>query len=142
MGATKIYGTARNQALLDRVKALSPQRIEVFSLDQAELTDKWIERMTGGEGVDIFIDCLGPGAPHPTFQAGMRSLKRGGLQQSLGGSLWFDAGEGQDMADMAASGLVDLSVFEQVAFPLSQVNEAISGIENRNGGFSNYVINP
>jgi len=33
-------------------------------------------------------------------------------------------------------------VFEHVAFPLDQVNEAISGIANRNGGFSNYVIHP
>jgi alcohol dehydrogenase len=95
--------------------------------------------------------------------AGMRALKRGGkavnigaiaggvpmdlhtmmdLQQSMTGSCWFTAAEGQDMADMAANGVLDLSVFEQVTFPLSQVNEAISGIENRNGGFSNYVIHP
>ena len=46
------------------------------------------------------------------------------------------------MADMSQAGLVDLSIFEQVCFPLEQVNEAISGIENRNGGFSNYVIHP
>ncbi len=64
------------------------------------------------------------------------------LRQSLDGSLWFTAGEGQDMADMSQAGLVDLSIFEQVCFPLEQVNEAISGIENRNGGFSNYVIHP
>ena len=34
MGATKILGTGRNAALLDRVKALSPQRIEVFAVDE------------------------------------------------------------------------------------------------------------
>ena len=163
MGASRIFGTARNRALLERVKALAPDRIEVFSLDEEEATDAWVMRHTGGEGVDIFIDCLGPGAPHETLLAGMRSLKRGGkamnigasaggvpmdvhtmmdCQQSFGGSLWFTAGEGQDMADMAERGLLDLSVFEQVKFPLHQVNEAISGIENRHGGFGNYVINP
>jgi D-arabinose 1-dehydrogenase-like Zn-dependent alcohol dehydrogenase len=163
MGATRIYGTARNKALLERVKALAPRRIEVFSLDDALPPDRWIDEVTRGEGVDAFIDCLGPGAPHETFQAGMRSLKRGGkavnigaiagmvpmdlhtmmdLQQSMTGSCWFTAAEGQDMADMAAAGVIDLSVFEHVTFPLSQVNEAISGIENRNGGFSNYVIHP
>ncbi|GAA0771462.1 hypothetical protein [Ideonella azotifigens] len=93
----------------------------------------------------------------------MRALKRGGkavdigaiagalpidihtmmdCQQSLSGSLWFTATEGEDMADMAARGLLDLSIFEQVKFPLDRVNEAIAGITNRNGGFSNYVINP
>jgi alcohol dehydrogenase len=163
MGATTIYGTGRNLALLERVKALSPRRIEVHSLDDRMPTDAWIAAKTGGKGVDAFIDCLGPGAPHETLLAGMRSLKRGGhavnigaiagmvpmdlhtmmdLQQSMTGSCWFTSAEGQDMADMAAAGVLDLSVFEQVTFPLSQVNEAISGIDNRSGGFSNYVINP
>jgi alcohol dehydrogenase len=46
------------------------------------------------------------------------------------------------MADMVESGVLDLSFFEHNVFPLEQVNQAISGIENRNGGFSNYVIAP
>jgi threonine dehydrogenase-like Zn-dependent dehydrogenase len=163
MGATKIYGVARNKALLQRVKALSPTRIDVLSLDDGIPTDKWIEEATDGEGVDIFVDCLGPGSPHATLLAGMRSLKRGGravdigaiagdvpidlhtmmdLQQSLTGSCWFTSGEGQDMADMAAAGVLDLSVFRHVTFPLSKINEAISGIANREGGFSNYVVHP
>ncbi len=163
MGATRILGTARNKALLQRVKALAPERIEVLSLDDGEAVDVWARRVTNGEGIDIFVDALGPGAPHETFLQGMRSLRRGGksvdigatagnlpidihtmmdCQHSLSGSLWFTAGEGQDMADMAAAGTLDLSVFEQVRYPLAKVNEAISGIENRNGGFSNFVINP
>ena len=36
------------------------------------------------------------------------------------GSVWFTAGEGQDMAEMADKGLVDLSVFENVAYPLGR----------------------
>ena len=36
MGATKILGTGRNVALLDRVKALAPERIEVFAADDTE----------------------------------------------------------------------------------------------------------
>ena len=163
MGATKIYGTARNKGLLERVKALAPDRIEVLSLDDAIPTDQWIMQQTAGAGVDIFIDCLGPGASHDAFRAGQRSLRRGGksvnigaiagevgmdlhtmmdLQQSLTGSCWFTAAEGQDMADMAAAKILNLDVFEHVAFPLSEINAAISGIENRNGGFSNYVIHP
>lgn len=163
MGATRIYGTARNQGLLARVKALNPRRIETLSIEGDESIDHWIARMTEGQGVDAFIDCLGPGAKHETFNSGMRALCRGGravnigaiagdvpmdlhtlmdLQQSLTGSCWFDAAQGQDMVDMAAAGVLDLSVFQHVAYPLSQVNEAISGIADRNGGFSNYVIKP
>jgi alcohol dehydrogenase len=46
------------------------------------------------------------------------------------------------MAELARVGLLDLSVFEHQRFPLEQVNHAISGLQNRNGGFSNYVIVP
>ncbi|GAA0761596.1 alcohol dehydrogenase catalytic domain-containing protein [Ideonella azotifigens] len=163
MGATRILGTARNKGLLERVKALAPSRIEVLSLEDGRSIDEWALEVTQGQGIDIFIDASGPGAPHESFLQGMRSLRRGGqtidigaaagslpvdihtmmdCQHSLAGSLWFSAGEGQDMADMAAAGLLDLSVFEQVKFPLAKVNEAISGIENRNGGFGNFVVNP
>lgn len=163
LGATRVLGTARNKALLERVRQLAPQRIQTVSLLDTEAIDTWALAATEGEGVDIFLDCLGPGAPHEVFLAGVRALNRGGrsvnigalagsvgmdlhtmmdLQQSLTGSCWFTAGEGQDMADMAAAGTLDLSVFEHVGFPLDAINEAISGIDNRQGGFSNYVITP
>lgn len=160
-GATKILGTARNVELLEKVKALAPNRIEILSLDDDETIETWVGKKTNGVGVDVFIDCLGPGAPHKVFNGGLRSLKAGGnavnigaiagevpidlhtimdLQQSITGSCWFSAGEGQDMVDMISAGTLDVSIFEQISYPLSQINEAISGIENRNGGFSNYSI--
>ena len=163
MGATRILGTGRNVALLEKVKALAPSRIDVFSNANGEPIHEWVMEVTDGLGADIFIDCLGPGAPHETLHQGMRSLKRGGQAYNIGaiagmvpmdlhtmmdeqlgikGSLWFTAGEGQDIADMAAAGSLDLSVFKHVNHPLEAVNEAISGVVNRDGGFSNYVINP
>lgn len=161
MGATTILGTGRNQELLDRIKALAPQRIQTFSTTNGPI-DEWV-RSVIDEGVDVHINALGPEAPHEPFIQGMKSLRRGGVavnagatagavpldvhhmmdqQQTLMGSLWFTAGEGQDMAAMADSGLVDLTVFEDVKYPLANVNDAINGLENRSGGFSNYIINP
>lgn len=161
MGATTILGTGRNQELLDRVKALAPQRIQTFSTANGPI-DEWVHSVTDG-GVDVHISALGPGAPHEPFIQGMKSLRRGGVavnvgatagevpvdvhhmmdqQHTLMGSVWFTAGEGQDMAEMADKGLVDLSVFENVAYPLVEVNDAINGLENRSGGFSNYIIKP
>lgn len=58
------------------------------------------------------------------------------------GSNWFTAGQGQDLADMAARGVLDLSVFETTAFGLDGVNEALSSIADRHGGFTNFVIKP
>ena len=43
---------------------------------------------------------------------------------------------------MARAGTLDLSVFEHRRFPLADINQAISGLKDRNGGFSNYVIVP
>lgn len=161
MGATTILGTGRDRDLLGRVEALAPNRIKTFSTRDGDLS-AWVRGTVSG-GVDVYIDALGPGAPHEPFQQGMKSLRRGGRAVNIGatagevpldvhhimdqqlrllGSCWFTAGEGADMAAMAASGVVDLSVFENVAFPLDRINEAINGIENRHGGFSNFVITP
>jgi alcohol dehydrogenase len=163
MGVTKILGTGRDKSLLEKVKALAPDRIEVFSVTDNEPIDTWAKSKTNGLGVDVFIDATGPGAKHETMQQGVRALARGGRavnigaimgmvgmdlhtmmddQQSIEGSAWFTAAEGQDMADMAEAGTLDLSVLEHVCSPLDSVNEAISGIAQRNGGFSNFVIQP
>ena len=162
LGARKILGTARNKDLLQRVKALAPNRIEVMSLDDGSISS-WARELTGGHGVDAVIDALGPGAPQSTLQDSLKALRRGGQlvdigavagevpidlhymmdnDQKLTGSAWFTAGQGQEMADMVESGVVDLSIFEHRTFKLEDINQAIGGIENRNGGFSNFVIRP
>jgi len=113
--------------------------------------------------VDVVIDALGPGAPHESLTQALKSLHRGGHLVNIGaiagevpidlhwimdndiqisGSAWFTTGQGQAMADMVESGVLDLSFFENTAFKLEDVNNAITGIENRHGGFSNYVICP
>lgn len=163
MGVKKILGTARDRKLLQEFKALAPQRIEVHSIEGGPI-DIWARQFTeNGEGVDAFIDCNGPGAAAESFLQGMRSLRRGGRavdigalagevpldvhfmmdnNQSLIGSQWFTTAEGQEMADMVGSGVADFSCLETHASPLAEVNEAISGISRRHGGFSNFVIHP
>ncbi|MET9819074.1 alcohol dehydrogenase catalytic domain-containing protein [Streptomyces sp. NPDC006355] len=162
MGLTHVYGTGRDRDLLDKVDRLAPGRLHLHSLKDGPL-DEWVREETGGYGADIYIDALGPGAPHETFLAGMRAMARGGIAVNIGaiagdvpidvhrmmdqqlkliGSAWFTAGEGQAMADMVAAGLLDLSPLEHQVFPLEQVNEAISGFAQRNGGFSNFIISP
>ena len=163
MGANKIYGTGRNRGLLEKVKALAPDRIEVFSIESDVTIDTWVKDRTGGRGVDVFVDALGPWRETRDLLAGHRALRRGGKAFNIGaimgmvgldlhtmmdegqgveGSIWFNAAEGQDMADMSEAGTADLSIFEHHAYPLDTVNEAISGIAVRNGGFSNFVITP
>lgn len=160
-GVTTILGVGRNRELLERVRAISPERIRVFSADDGDI-DEWVREQQQG-GVDAFISALGPEAPHAPFIQGLRSLRRGGRavnvgatsgdvpvdvhhlmdqQQALIGSCWFSPGEGQEMAALAGTGAVDLSVFENVVFDLEKVNDAINGLDNRSGGFSNYIVSP
>ena len=162
MGLTHLYGTGRNQDLLDEVDKLAPGRFRLHSLRQGPV-DEWIREQTEGEGVDIYIDALGPGAPHETFRQGMRSLTRGGVAVNIGavagdvpvdvhwlmdqqhtliGSVWFTAGEGQAMVDMIEAGQLDLNPLQHNVFPLEQVNEAISSTAQRNGGFTNFIVSP
>lgn len=151
MGMTRILGTGRNRELLDRVKALAPDRIEVHALDDGA-TAPWAKQQTNGDGVDFMISALGPGSPASTMLDSLRAVRRGGRaidvhwlmdeQIQFIGSNWFTAAQGQEMAELARVGLLDLSVFEHQRFPLEEVNHAISGLQNRNGGFSNCVIVP
>jgi threonine dehydrogenase-like Zn-dependent dehydrogenase len=166
MGITRILGTGRNTQLLDRVKALASERVQVHVLGDgstASSTAVWAKRLTNGDGVDFMISALGPGSPASTMLDSLQSVRRGGRAVNVGavaepvpvdvhwlmdeqiqliGSNWFTSAQGQEMAELARAGLLDLSVFEHQRFPLEDVNRAISGLENRNGGFSNYVIVP
>jgi alcohol dehydrogenase len=167
MGATKILGTGRNAALLDRVKALAPQRIDTLAVAntaaQPDPLVAWAKASTDGYGVDGVIDCLPPGAPASAMMRALYCLRRGGRAVNVGavietlpvnafwlmtnriglqGSVWFTTAEGEDMAAMAGSGTLNLSVLEHRVSPLSKVNEALAGMDDRDGGFTNFVIDP
>ena len=162
LGVRKILGTGRDRKLLAAVKAIAPKRIEIFSSEEGSITD-WVKSRTDGDGVHAVLDCLGPGAPYETFLEGLYSLRRGGVMVDIGavqgevpiklhflssanrfivGSLWFSTEEGRELAALAESGALDMSVFEHHGRPLEEINMAISGMATRRGGFSNFVIYP
>ncbi len=163
MGATKVFGTGRNADLLQDVKAIAPERIEVLAVGESDVKE-WVLSHSGGRGVDVVIDALGPGAPSETLMDAVSVLVRGGVavdiggmmerpgldlfammcrQQSVLGSLWFTTGEAQEMADLAGCGALDLSVLEHHVFPLDKINEALNeGLPARHGGFTNFIAAP
>lgn len=163
LGASKVLGTGREHALLQKVKSIAPDRIEVHALDEEVSVGEWAHAVTSGRGVDVVIDTLGPGAPQSSMLAALEALGRGGRHVNIGavagdipvnlhknmdnnqdmlGSLWFTPAQGQEMADLAAIGAVRLDVFEHEFFKLEDVNTALTVLKNRHGGFSNYVICP
>jgi D-arabinose 1-dehydrogenase-like Zn-dependent alcohol dehydrogenase len=168
MGATKILGTARNGALLERVEKLAPDRIEVLSVPEAKPGPDdplvaWTKQMTDGYGVDAMLDCLPPGASATAMLRALFCLRRGGRAVNVGavletlpinafwmmtnrigvaGSVWFTTAEGEDMAAMAGAGTLNLSVLEHRVSPLSKINAVLAGMERRDGGFTNFAIDP
>jgi alcohol dehydrogenase len=162
MGAAKVFGTGRNQALLQRIKAFAPDRVHTLTLGGPSVRDAVLEA-TDGLGVDALLITLGPGAPAASTLEGLQALRRGGIAVGCGalaetlpvdplvfmrrqlqfrGSLWFTTAEAEDMAAMAAAKTLDLSVFEHQRFPLDRINEALDAVDQRNGGLTNIIITP
>jgi alcohol dehydrogenase len=162
MGVSRILGTGRNQKLLDRVKDLAPKRIEVFAAG-ARPVNEWVMEITDNEGVDAMIDTLPPGAPASAMLEALRGLRRGGRAVDIGGvaetlplsvhwlmgmniqligNCWFSTGEGQEIAEMARTGVLDLSVFEHRRVQLADINTALSALQDENRGFNNFVVIP
>lgn len=138
--ASRILGAGRDERLLQRVKALAPERIEVLRLGD-ESSGEWARRMLdslqaarrGGRVVNV-------GGVADRLPIDVKWLMDERVQ--LIGSNWFTSEQGQEIADMAAAGVLDLSCLETRSFPLAEVNTAISGLKDRDGGFSNYVVIP
>lgn len=173
MGASKILGTGRNVELLERVRLLAPDRILVHAMQdlsagapdpEADPLLAWTREMTGGWGVDGMIDCLPPGAPASTMLRALHTLRRGGKAVNVGavtealplnafwlcanrisleGSVWFTTAEGEEMANLMAAGLLDLSSLDHRVAPLAKINEVLEQMAaNKDGGFANYIIDP
>ncbi|MEU0265108.1 alcohol dehydrogenase catalytic domain-containing protein [Nocardioides sp. NPDC006303] len=164
LGAPRILGVGRNVERLEKIKALAPDRIHVHStVDSDQSIADWARSVTDGAGADVVIDALSTGSPAKAFLAAAAALSRGGTHVNVGGvieevalsplavmnfdqtyvgNMWFTPEQGQEMADLAASGLVNLDLFEHAKFSLEGVNDAIATIEERNGGWSNFVVTP
>lgn len=160
MGASRILSVARGEPLLQKLKALAPNRIETYS-NRNGGTAAWAREMTGGNGTDYMLDTLGAVASLDAMKDAMAGVRRGGRivniggtagdlpvdvkwwmdeQMELIGSVWFTVAEGYEMAEMIRSGTVDLSVLETRSWPLDKINEGISGAANGNGGFTSYLV--
>lgn len=162
MGVSKILAVGRRTQLLERVRALAPDRVHTFSTTEDDGTiAEWAHSLTGGAGADLVIDALPSATPGEAFMAGFAALGRAGTlvntggvlddvpinafnlmnnAQTLTGSFWFSTQQGQEMADLVGDGSVNLGFFEHRVYPLGEVNEALASIAEHHTGFANYVI--
>lgn len=163
IGVPRILAVARNRELLERVRRLSPRRIDTFSTLDGSTTD-WARARTGGEGVDLVIEALGPEAPLSATLQALSAVARGGRIVTIGGqkeavpidpiwlmandlsylgSSWFTTSQGQEMAELAATGVLDLSSFEVRRFGLDAIDAAVDAAAHRGaGGFTTIAVCP
>lgn len=162
MGATRILGWGRNRAVLERVKALAAPRVDTLASGDQPIA-RWVLERTEGTGVDLLLECTGRGGPAGPVLEGQAAVKRGGVTVNVGalaeplpidptqfmnsgkqyrGSNWFTNAEAALMADMARVGVLDLNPWETRVYPLAGINDALSDIKQRPGGFVNLVVAP
>src|SRR5262249_23291214 len=162
MGATRILGSGRNRDVLARLKALSPDRIEVLVLGDASIAE-WVRQHTDQLGVDVLVDCSARSATAANTAEALAALKRGAVAVNIGalteplaiqpirfmtarlqfrGSNWFTTGAGQSMAAVAKVGMLDLTKLVTHAYPLAKVNDALAEVQTRPGGFVNIMVHP
>jgi len=162
LGATRILGLGRNRELLQKVKELSPRRIETLALGD-EPIQSWAKSHTEGHGVDVVIDCTGRGSKPETTLEAMSTMKPAGVTVTVGaltdplplspyefmnhayaykGQAWFSVAQGEDMAELARVGAADLSCLSPQPFRLEDINQALDEIKNRPGGFTNMIVQP
>jgi alcohol dehydrogenase len=54
--------------------------------------------------------------------------------------LWFTPAEGNELAKLFESGVLDFSLLEEHAYPLEEINKALTDIESQGNGFRNFYI--
>jgi threonine dehydrogenase-like Zn-dependent dehydrogenase len=163
MGASRVYGAGRNPALLERLQALAPARVRTIQTNAGSAAESVLGE-TDDFGVDVLVEALSPGVPAALLVDSFQAVRRGGSIVKIGGlaetvpvdplffmrrhlrfvgSNWFTTAQGQEMASLAAGGLLDLSWMDHVKFPLSRVNDAVAAVAARDaGGWTNVVVVP
>ena len=163
MGITKILAVARDEKLLEELRAIAPGRIFTHSNRKGSCVE-WARGLTEGLGPDVVLESLPPGAPVEATMDAMAAIGRGGRVVTVGamsmplsidpiwimlhqitymGSLWFTTAQGHEMVRMAAAGTLDLKRLVHKRFPLDQVSAAVEESMRRDdGGFANVVVTP
>ncbi|AKE01093.1 hypothetical protein XU06_29375 (plasmid) [Rhodococcus erythropolis] len=162
LGATKILGLGRNRQLLEQVQTLAPKRVVTCSTEDGGDITSWVKEQSSG-GVDVMIDCLGFGADSKSTSSLIAAIKPGGRailaaggvdgqitqsyweaynDVSVGGSMWFSPEDIDRMVAMIDADVIDTSYLTHHSFALSEVNEALTFVGSRPGGFVNTVVIP
>ena len=164
MGVSYIGGLGRNTEIMSAVSALDRRRVHIFNTLDADAEDfaDRLRRETDG-GLTGLVDFQGRGASIKSTLAVIGALRKGGYAVMVGaveenvslayvallateisitGSVWFTTQEATEVAAMANTGSLDLSIWRSNIFPLDRINEGLSAAASRMGGFVNNIVAP
>jgi len=155
-----VLATGRRKDLLHRLKALAPDRIDIWSLDDGPAAP-WIRDHTAGRGADAAANFMGRGSSAQSVLDTIESLRRGGSFVNIGGTNgelqlnmfrlmtsqlrlfgnnWFPTMRAREVAGLVQIERLDLSIFDQKRWALADINVALEPNRDANGGFSNLVL--
>ena len=78
-------GTARDRTRLEKLKGIAGPRFEYFVLAEGKSVVKWARDFTADHGIDVVVDCLGPGSSGQLLMEPIHALRRGGKVVNIGG---------------------------------------------------------
>ncbi|MFQ5525261.1 MAG: alcohol dehydrogenase catalytic domain-containing protein [Thermoanaerobaculia bacterium] len=156
--AGRIFAVDLAQGALNRAEQAGADE-----LVQAGGEEPWrrIRERSGGEGVDLAIECVGKSA---TVGQALRSVRRGGRLVVVGvgkervelpplrvfvgseltvmGSMGFSRGDAREVIRRATAGQLDLTASVTETLPLDRINEALERLEKRSGDPVRIVVAP
>ncbi len=158
LGAARIFAVDLEQGALRRAEEAGAD--EIIAAAGASPARE-IRELTGGEGVDLALECVGKAS---TVVAAMKSLRRGGRLIVVGvgtdrvelpplrvfvgaeltvmGSMGFSRRDLEEVLRLTAQGRLDLSRSVTQRWPLEKINEALQGLERRDGDPVRMVVTP
>lgn len=159
MGVTDIIVAARDCAVLERLRSLSPKRIRPLPISGNDLCADI--RQLAPRGIDAIADTLGAKAPVELAVSAMKAVASGGRIVQIGGvsgpipidphpfmctqlqyigSLWFTNAEAHELMALINAGMLDISQWTPRPYPLEHLNQALDDIQKDSNGFLNYHV--
>lgn len=161
MGAGRIVPTGRNTEVLEQIKAISPNRVFPATLSGDLEHDTKAIITAAGAPADCFLDIVGGGGTGSVLAAA-RSLRNGGRVALMGaleeviqmpyveimvreltlrGNFMYPPTAVGDIAQMIASGLIDLDWIDVQSYPMSEAAAAIENASTKGGLSFNVLLN-
>lgn len=161
MGAGRVVPTGRNTDVLEKIKAISPERVFPATLS-GNLEQDTNAIITAAEApADCFLDIVGGGGTGSVLSA-IRSLRNGGRVTLMGaleeaiqipyvemmvreltirGNFMYPPTAISDIAKMMAFKLINLDLIDVQSYPMVEVADAIENASKKGGLSFNALLN-